>query len=74
MSHPVLPAATSGSRGAASKCGQRPWLTSPRGQIPLDDLAASRWQASGQDHAWPAQDDCHAAGLWHNCSKLRGNR
>ena len=42
--------------------GQRPWLTSPRAQIPLDDLAASRWHASGQDHAWPAQDDCHAAG------------
>jgi len=26
ISHPVLPAATSGSRGAAPKYGQRPWL------------------------------------------------
>src|SRR5206468_2971779 len=52
---PALPAATSGSRGAASKYGQRPWLTFPRAQILLDDLAASRWHASGQDHAWPAQ-------------------
>jgi hypothetical protein len=61
ISHPPLPAAASGSRGAASKCGQRPWLTFPRAQIPLDDLAASRWHASGQGHAWPAQDDFHAA-------------
>ena len=61
ISHPPLPAATSGSPGAASKYGQRPWLTFPRAQIPLDDLAASRWQASGQGHGWPAQDDCHAA-------------
>ena len=39
-----------------------PWLTFPRAQILLDDLAASRWHASGQDHARPAQDDFHAAG------------
>ena len=62
ISHPALPAATSGSPGAASKYGQRPWLTFPRAQIPLDDLAASRWHASGQGRAWPAQDDVHAAG------------
>ena len=64
ISHPPLPAAASGSPGAASKYGyrQRPWLTFPRAQIPLDDLAASRWHASGQGHAWPAQDDFHAAG------------
>ena len=62
ISHLPLPAAASGSRGAASTYGQRPWLTFPRAQIPLDDLAASRWHASGQGRAWPAQDDCHAAG------------
>jgi hypothetical protein len=58
---PPLFAATSESRGAASKYGQRPWLSFPRAQIPLDDLATSRWHASGQDHAWPAQDYFHAA-------------
>jgi len=34
----------------------------PTRSDPLDDLAASSWRASGQDHARPAQDDCHAAG------------
>ena len=74
MSHPALPAATSGSRGAASKYGQRPWLTFPRAQIPLDDLAASRWHASGQDHARPAQDGCHAAGAVARLQQTQGKR
>jgi len=74
ISHPPLPAAMSGSRGAASKYGQRPWLTFPRAQIPLDDLAASRWHASGQDHAWPAQDDFHAAGAVARLQETQGKR
>jgi hypothetical protein len=71
---PALPAATSGSRGAALKYGQRLWLTFPRAQILLDDLAASRWHASGQGHAWPAQDDFHAAGAVARLQETQGKR
>jgi hypothetical protein len=88
ISHPRLPAATSGSPGAASKYGQRPWLTFPRAQIPPDDLAASRGLttatrsrcplidriASGQDHAWPAQDDFHAAEAVARLQQAQGSR
>jgi hypothetical protein len=48
-------------------------LTFPRAQIPLDDLAVSRWHASGQGHAWPAQDDCHAAGAVARLQQTPGN-
>ena len=70
---PPLPAAASGSRGAASKYGQRPWLAFPRARILLDDLAVSRWHASGQGHAWPAQDGFHAAEAVARLQELRGN-
>jgi len=59
---------------AAAKYGQRPWLTCPRAQLPLDDLAASRWQAYGQGHAWPAQDDCHAAEAVPRRQETQGKR
>ena len=74
ISHPPLPAATSGSPGAASKYGQRRWLTFPRAQIPRDDLAASRWHASGQGHAWPPRDDFHAAEAAARLQETQRNR
>src|SRR5712692_787728 len=56
------------------KVRSRRWLTFPRAQIPLDDLAASRWHASGQAHAWPAQDDFHAADAVARLQQTQGKR
>ena len=58
---------------AAAKYGQRPWLTCPRAQILLDDLAASRWHAYGQGMPGPRKTTFTPPRLCHDGRKLRGN-
>jgi hypothetical protein len=56
------------------KYGQRSWLAFPCAQVPLDDRAACRWQASGQGHAWPAHDGLHAAETVARLQQTQGAR
>jgi hypothetical protein len=74
ISHPALSAATSGSRGAASRYGQRPWLIFPRAQIPLDDLAVSRWHASGRAMPGPRKTAFTPPGLLARLQETRRKR
>jgi hypothetical protein len=73
ISHPPLPAATSGSRGAAAKYGQRPWLTFPRAQIPLDALAATDGMQAVRAMPGSRKTTFTPPGLCHDGRKLRGH-